>query len=79
MLAAGVCRASFKASRKAVESMKGEGTKLKAEGSDFGRLENGVPSNPWGTGLRMEYCSVVRRRRHFIWWKYYLSLLIIRG
>lgn len=32
MLAAGVCRVGFRASRRAVELMKKEGTKLKAEG-----------------------------------------------
>ena len=25
---------------------------------------DGVPSNPWGTGLRVEYYSLVRRRLH---------------
>ena len=25
---------------------------------------DGFPSNPWGTGLRMEYYSFVRRRLH---------------
>lgn len=25
---------------------------------------DGVPSNPWGTGLRVEYYSFVRRRLH---------------
>ncbi len=34
-----------------------------------------VPSNPWGTGLRMEYYSFVRKGLHFL--VKVLSLLLL--
>ena len=75
----GVCQVEVRASRKAVGSGNEDSTKVwevKAKSSGLGSLEERVPSNPWGTGLRMVYYSMVGRRLHYFWWKYYITYII---
>ena len=68
MLGTKVYQLGSRASEKALRPGNEDSTKVrksrqKAVGSGAGER---VPSNPWGTGLRMEYYSIVRRRLHFL-------------
>lgn len=66
MLDTEICQVGGRARIKGVRLGKDDSTEVKAERNDLGGWRK-APSNPWGTGLRMEYYySVVRRGLHFL-------------
>lgn len=66
LLGTGVCQVGGRASEEVDELGNEDGTKVGRSRQWFRSLEKRIPSNPWGTGLRMEYCSFVRKRLHFL-------------
>ena len=75
MLGTGVCRRGSRASEEVVGLGKEDSTKVGKSRQNAVVSEAGerVPSNPWGTGLRMEYYSFVRRRLHFLVEVFFIS------
>lgn len=68
MLGTEVCQIGGSAIEEVVGLGKKDSTKVgrSRQKAVVSEAEDWIPSNPWGTGLSMEYYSFVRRRLHFL-------------